>query len=410
MANGLLEYSKQKQEWEDVGRRYLNELLSRCLIEKVEDFFFACRFKMHDLIHDVGLEVLQKECKTVNYQTESVDKKTRHLSFCEDGLLELPQILKKLKNVRTAIAPKVSREPNTIGDSFINLCVSNFKHLRALNLSGSLLKALPNSIGTLKHLRYLNLKGCRLIRELPSSFYGLRSLLTLKMTAVPLMQLPDSVQSLIELRHLEITIEAKRLKEIRPGCWSSLQYLKLANCEKLKCLFEGMQCLTSLRTLYLLYCPKLVSLPRSLKFLTKLEELYIVHCRKINLQTEPEEEEDKDLHLSLKTFRVWGLAALTYLPRLLFEGSSTTLQHIEIEFCYKLEVLPAWLQNLTSLHKLEIRRCRSLLSLPEGMDRLTELRQLKIERCPILSERCRRDGGADWHKIAHVQEVDIIDD
>ncbi|XP_022743220.1 disease resistance protein RGA2-like [Durio zibethinus] len=225
---------------------------------------------------------------------------------------------------------------------------------------------------------------------------------------VPLMQLPDSVQSLIELRYLEITIEAKHLKEIRPGCWSSLQYLSLANCENLEGLFEGMQCLTSLQTLYLHYCPKLVSLPRSLKFLTKLEELYVIDCGEINLQMEPEEEEDKDLHLSLKIFRVFSLDAMTYLPRLLLEGSSTTLQQIEIGFCDELEVLPAWLQNLTSLHKLEISCCPNLLSLPEGMDRLTELRQLKIEGCPVLTERCRRDGGADWHKIAHVQEVNII--
>ncbi|XP_022743807.1 putative disease resistance protein RGA1, partial [Durio zibethinus] len=333
MANGLLEYSKQKQEWEDVGRRYLNELLSRCLVQKVRDFFIGFEFKMHDLIHDLALDVSQKECKTVNYQTENVDEKIRHLSFCEEKLLVVPQIFKKLKNVRTVIALKVSEGPNTIDDTFISFCVSNFKYLRALKLNYSSLEALPNSIGTLKHLRYLNLDGCRKIRKLPSSFYKLQSLLTLSMWNVPLMQLPDSVQSLIELRYLEITIGAKHLKEIRPGCWSSLQYLGLAHCDNLECLFEGMQSLTSLQTLNLNYCSKLVSLPRSLKFLTKLEVLSIVGCNIINLQMEPEEEKDKDLCLSLKTFSVWGSDALTYLPRLLLEGSSTTLQHIDIRQC-----------------------------------------------------------------------------
>ncbi|KAE8713288.1 Leucine-rich repeat containing protein [Hibiscus syriacus] len=48
-------------------------------------------------------------------------------------------------------------------------------------------------------------------------------------------------------------------------------------------------------------------------------------------------------------------------------------------------------------------------TLPEGMDCLAELRELNIKQCPELSRRYRRDGGADWHKIAHIQEVRIKD-
>lgn len=215
------------------------------------------------------------------------------------------------------------------------------------------------------------------------------------MLDTPLKQLPDSVQSWIELRHLEITIEAKHLKEIRPGCWSSLHYLGLFRCRNLKCLFEGMQYLTLLRTLSLLHCSKLISLPRSLKFLTKLEELHIFYCDAINLQMEPEEEENQHISLSLKFFSVMAAFALTDLPQLLLEGSSTTLQHIIIKGCVKFEVLPEWLQNLTSLQKLEIKDCPRLSALPEGMERLTQLRQLKIEGCPTLSQRYGRDAGAD---------------
>ncbi|WRX24056.1 hypothetical protein QQP08_016543 [Theobroma cacao] len=207
-----------------------------------------------------------------------------------------------------------------------------------------------------------------------------------------LKRLPDNMQSLIRLRYLEITIEATHLKEIRPGCWSSLQYLGLLGCGNLECLFEGMQYLTSLRTLYVAGCSKLVRLPRSLKFLTKLEHLHILRCRAINLHMEPEEKEDQDLALSLKTFSIWGLEALTDLPRLLLEGSARTLQCIQINICGKFEVLPEWLRSLTSLQKLEIRYCPKLTSLLEGMDRLTALRQLKVEGCPTLSERCQRDG------------------
>ncbi|MFQ6652456.1 hypothetical protein Gotur_024310, partial [Gossypium turneri] len=295
---------------------------------------------MHDLVHDLALDVSQKECKTVNSKTETVDENVRHLLLCDGKLVGVPRVLEEMKNVRT--------------------------YLRALGLRKSPLMALPNSIGTLKHLRDLDLGGCWSIRELPRSFDKLRSLQSLNLGDTRLKQLPDSVQ------------------------------------RELECLPEGMQYLKSLRTLIVDGCVELVSLPRSLKFLTKLEHLEIVMCHRIKLKMEPEEEEDKDLQLSLKTLTLLG-CDLRDLPRLLLQGSSSTLQQLRIEFCPNLSVLPVWLPNLTSLQNLEIVNCRKLSALPEGIDRLTNLRELRIYGCPELSKRYRENGGEDWHKIAHIQ-------
>ncbi|KAG8471795.1 hypothetical protein CXB51_036606 [Gossypium anomalum] len=422
MANGFLEHPKRKQEWEDVGEQYLEELLSRCLIQKVTScpLYFAFKlhvrdrglyftFKMHDLVHDLASDVVQKECEIVNSQTKMVDEKVRHLSFCDEKLLEVPWVSKNLKKVRTVIIHDVSKESKTIHKSLINPCVSNFKYLRALKLRYLPLTTLPNSIGALKHLKDLDLSQCQGLQELPRSFYKLRSLQSLNLEDTGLKQLPDSVQRLIEIRHLEITIKAKHLKEIRAGCWTSLQYLKLHSCSKLECLPEGMQYLKSLRTLVLFDCTKLVSLPRSLKFLSKLENLKINSCRRINLEMEPEEEKD-DLQLSLKTFSLFQLRALRDLPRLLLQGSSSTLQQIQITWCRQLSVLPAWLLNLTSLQELRVDTCRNLSALPEGIGRLTNLRQLTIVGCPQLSKRYRQNEGEDWHKIDHIQKVHIYHD
>nr|XP_012466209.1 unnamed protein product [Gossypium raimondii] len=247
MANGLLEHPKQNQEWEDVGKRYLNELLSRCLIQMEQDFWLYFTFKMHDLVHDLALDVSQKECKTVNSETETIDENVRHLLLCDEKLVGVPRVLEEMKNVRTVIIQDASKESKTTHESLINLCLSNFKYLRALELRKSPLTALPNSIGTLKHLRDLDLGGCRSLRELPRSFDKLRSL----------------------------------------------------------------------QSLYLGYT---------------------------------EEEEDKDLQLSLKTLSLVGLLALRDLPRLLLQGSSSTLQQLRITGCPDLSVLPAWQPNLTSLH------------------------------------------------------------
>ncbi|KAK8319291.1 hypothetical protein V6Z12_A13G232600, partial [Gossypium hirsutum] len=413
MANGLLEHPKQNQKWEDVGKRYLNELLSRCLIEKEKDFGLDFNFKMHDLVHDLALDVSQKECKTVNSKTEMVAENVRHLLLCDQKLVEVPRVLEEMKNVRTVIIQAASKRPKRseiVDKSLINLCVSNFKYLRALELTDSPLTALPNSIGTLKHLRDLDLARCEDIQKLPSSFYKLRSLQSLNLGGTYLKQLPDSVQRLIELTHLEITIKGKHSKQIRAGYWTSLQYLKLSLCMNLECLPEGMQYLKSLRTLFLSNFHGLVSLPRSLKFLTKLEHLKIYFCNKINLEIELDEDEDKDLQLRLKTCTVFGLIALTDLPRLLLQGSSSTLQQLQISWCENLSVLPAWLLNLTSLHKLKIVGCINLSALPEGIDLLSNLRELTIDGCPELCRRYRRNRGEDWHKIAHIQKVVIEDE
>ncbi|PPD70176.1 hypothetical protein GOBAR_DD32942 [Gossypium barbadense] len=248
--------------------------------------------------------------------------------------------------------------------------LSNFKYLRALKLRFLPLTTLPNSFGALKHLKDLDLSQCRGLQELPRSFYKLPSLQSLNLEDTGLKQLPDSVQRMFTT------------------------------------LPDGMQYLKSLQTLVLFDCAKLVSLPRSLKFLSKLENLKITSCRRINLEMDPEEEEDY-LQLSLKTFSLFQLRALRDLPRLLLQGSSLTLQQIQITWCRQLSVLPAWLLNLTSLQELRIDGCKNLLALPEGIGRLTNLRQLTIVGCPQLSKRYRQNEGEDWHKIAHIQKVHI---
>ncbi|XVF06559.1 hypothetical protein REPUB_Repub06bG0059700 [Reevesia pubescens] len=366
---------------------------------------------MHDLIHDLALDVSQEECLTVYQQTTNGSENVRHLSFSSDYYpLRTPQLfLKKLKGLRTLVILPPRGYYRVVEKSFLNACISNFKYLRLLDMENSWLEVLPKSVCTLKHLRYLNLTRCVKMCSLPKSIHKLQSLLTLRLFDVPKLQVPDNLQRLINLRFLEVTAADMQLREIRPGSWSSLHFLHFYECKTLECLFEGMQYLTSLRSLTVKLCSRLVSLPRSLKFLVNLEEIVIVCCPVINLRMEPEGREDQDLHLSLQKLTIRDAPKLEDLPRLLLEGSASHLQFIEIKDCPSFEILPEWLQNLNSLQRLEILNCPKLSSLPDGVDRLTALRQLKIQQCPTLSEKCRPEAGADWFKISHIKEVYIED-
>ena len=62
MANGLLQKSnRSNQEFEDIGRQYVDELLSRSLIQKVCDAGNFITFKMPDIVHDLSLYVAQSD-------------------------------------------------------------------------------------------------------------------------------------------------------------------------------------------------------------------------------------------------------------------------------------------------------------------------------------------------------------
>ena len=89
------------------------------------------------------------------------------------------------------------------------------------------------------------------------------------------------------------------------------------------------------------------------------------------------------------------------------QGSANTLQQLLISECENLKALPEWLPRLKSLHKLSIDECPKLSSLPEGMEVLTALRELKISGSPDFIRKCREE---DWHKIAHVPDIELEED
>ncbi|KAM6568350.1 hypothetical protein CsatB_016335 [Cannabis sativa] len=368
-----------KEELEEIGESCCVDLCNRSFFQADhgEDYFgLNQEFRVHDLIHNLACSITQNECSIVNSNDDRmISDKVRYLRIVinEINLTKLSK-LKKLKSIHVNSAKD---EKDEVVQLFLSTCISTFKHLRVFDLSKLSVEVLPSSIGTMKQLRYLNLRENEKIKRLPNSICKLQSLQTLILDGcVELEEIPDDIGSLVSLRTLMLTTKQSFLCY---GSLKSLRFLYINSCDNLKVLSNDSINCTTLRT------------------------LAIGDCAKLNLASE---FSSKNVQLSLQTFVIFSLPETTDLPQWL-EQAAKTLRNLRIEDCSKLTRLPEWLPKLISLEKLEIICCRNLLSLPDGMEGLTSLTHLVIENCIALKERCKREVGPDWHKIAHVPNLSI---
>ncbi|KAK9016449.1 hypothetical protein V6N11_078948 [Hibiscus sabdariffa] len=147
--------------------------------------------------------------------------------------------------------------------------------------------------------------------------------------------------------------------------------------------------------------PQLVSLPLWLQHLAQLKSLAIKNCSGLR-----------------SLFSVFQ--QLTSLERLSFRHSTelelsaddiqifqdhTNLCNLYPDKNSKCQHLPEWLQYLTYLTELHLINLPNLTSHPDEMHCLTTLEALYIDGIPQLEERCRKEIGADWHKIAHIPQI-----
>ncbi|KAI6683801.1 hypothetical protein NL676_029714 [Syzygium grande] len=167
----------------------------------------------------------------------------------------------------------------------------------------------------------------------------------------------------------------------------------------------------SLRSVNLYQLPKLASLPQWLLQASNLEHLSIRDCEELDICKDESGNNNLildshgGLHHSLRSVDFYKLPKLASLPQWLLQASN--LEHLSIRGCDNLKALPEQIEALQSLRELQIRSCPSLTSLPEGMRRLASLTYLGISDCPELERRCKRDGGEDWDKIAHIPRIEF---
>ncbi|KAM5577449.1 putative disease resistance protein RGA3 [Rosa sericea] len=400
IAEGYLKTSKKNEDFEQMGLDYVREFCSRSLFQVEGDIKTAIIFKIHDLIHDLAISVAQVEYSTVNFRPSSALEMVRHVSISKKDLLgeeaQVPDFMLKSKKLRTILI----LNDGQMSQRFVKTCISRFKYMRVLDLSGSPLEELPSSIGSLFHLRFLNLFATRKIKRLPNSISKLLNLETLALGGCDaLEEIPKDIGNLINLRTLQITTQQTYLpKGIRR--LTSLQFLWFRGCVNLKSLGEEIEFLNNLRKLWLSSCNNLESLPPNMKHIA-LDTLLIDDCEKLQVMMRSGEGPQLLRSLIIKK------SSLESLPPWLIEDSAHTLQSIYLGGCDNLTALPQ-LIKFRFLEQLHIEECSKLSALPHGLHCLTELRGLKISGCPELSKGCKRQlKGEEWSKMARQVKITL---
>ncbi|XP_024313823.1 disease resistance protein RPM1 [Brachypodium distachyon] len=221
---------------EEVAEGYLKELVDRNMLQLVEKNSFGRtkKFKMHDILRELAVDLCQKDCFGVIYEEDNcvgfleMDGRRLVVQKLKKDILELFSIVHRL---RTFITLDNSMPSFTLLPQLSN----KSRYMTVLELSGLPIEKIPDAIGDLFNLCHLGLLDSK-VKLLPKSVEKLLNLLTLDVCSSEIEELPGGIVKLKNLRHL--------FAEKGNGLtWRNFQ------CRSGVCIPNGLGSLTNLQTL-----------------------------------------------------------------------------------------------------------------------------------------------------------------
>ncbi|KAK9689269.1 hypothetical protein RND81_09G047800 [Saponaria officinalis] len=221
MAQGYVEPLEESLGMEDVADQYFLELFRRNFFQYVKEYDTCdvIRCKMHDLVHDLAQHVAGAESIVVEGSRAQFTNRLVHANFCAGAkLIEVPQSLLPARNLRSLLLIGSNSTTATFKELILKFgslralesssieivpdSIGRLRHLRHLNLSGSLIEFLPSGITRLDNLKTLDVNYCRKLKELPRGLTKLTSLRLLGIRECPFADIPPNFGRLKSLREL----------------------------------------------------------------------------------------------------------------------------------------------------------------------------------------------------------------
>ncbi|MBA2369786.1 MAG: hypothetical protein H0V82_12320 [Candidatus Protochlamydia sp.] len=220
------------------------------------------------------------------------------------------------------------------------------------------------------------------------------NLLSIKSTKITEDKLADSLKSLNQLQHLELTncyqIEGDKLADALKML-TKLQHLNLSDCWQLSGdkFVDALKMLTQLKYLNLSYCKHIKEdqLSNALKNFTQLQHLELIKCYQItgDKLTDALKMLTQLQHLNLSG--CWQFTEQKLADTLIV---LTQLQHLNLSDCvFRGNILAEALKVLTQLRHLDLSYCQYLTGdeLADALKMLTQLQHLNLSGNKISGEK-----------------------
>ncbi|GLT27380.1 hypothetical protein SLA2020_023840 [Shorea laevis] len=390
MAMGFLQSIEESpMTMEDIGNKYLNDLLSYSLFQEQQRDSFGTLIscKMHDLIHDFAQLISKSE--TMIWKSQRIISNIRNLNL----IYGVGPVSTNLRDVASKLHTLFLK------GNFSNDMKVDLKSLRVLSFVDSVgTEELSLCFGNMKNLRYLDISRAR-ITKLPKLIPKLYKLQTFRfMTCRSLEMPPEGIGSLINLRHIYFSDEKQMPANIgKLTCLQTLPKFFVGTTKGRK-----IDELGNLRWLRgsLKICNLEHVKDKSEAMGAKLHQKTIFQLR---LRWGKGSNQDEDVleglqpHSDLQVLQIDGYGGKN-LPSWMLKNVSNcdlfllkNLAELRLEQCNKLESISV-MTGFSSLQMLSISNCVELSTIADGaFAKLASLEELHIFNCPKL-ERVSSNG------------------